>query len=343
MALGDVAGLLQPMIDAAANMADAFVPMGRILLAVAVTITLIGATYEWWLGGAGGALARAVRAGIILTIPLFLLYGNNWVGTMKTFTNFFSVGLAQPLIEKSGQAATGGSAPELVKSIITRVSNGIWPDNKPAQEQEEVGGNVFEKAWAFITNPSKSVNESIFSALTEILFKILLTFIGVMLIVSILFALYGPILLMQVGVVFGPLLVCWLAWEPLADLARTWLRFMITSGFSLLIGLVLALIAVGSIETFVSSMQQMGTDPELPWFLEIAAKIGGFLASAGTMIFLSFMLFKADDIASGLIGGSAGGGSGVGMMILNKITPGPKVGKPGKPEPPKPEPPGGDK
>lgn len=336
MALGDVAGLLQPMIDAAANMADAFVPMGRILLAVAVTITLIGATYEWWLGGAGGALARAVRAGLILTIPLFLLYGNNWVGTMKIFTNFFSVELAQPLIEKSGQAATGGSAPELVKNIITRVADGIWPDNKL---KEEAGGNVFDEAWAFITNPSKSVNESIFSALTEILFKILLTAIGVMLIVSILFSLFGPILMMQIGVIFGPLLVCWLAWEPLADLARTWLRFMITSGFSLLIGLVLALIAVGSIETFVSSVQLMGHDPELPWFLEIAAKIGGFLASAGTMIFLSFMLFKADDIASAMIGGSAGGGSGVGALILNKITP---VRKPGKPEP-KTEPPGGEK
>lgn len=343
MALGDVAGLLQPMIDSAAGMADAFVPTGRILLSVAFTLTIFYATYEWWLGGVSGAVAKAFRGAVILIIPLFLLYGNNWTSTMKTFTSFFSVELAAPLIQKSGQASTGGSAPELVKNIITRVANGIWPDSNP-QQQQEAGGNVFEKAWQFITNPDKSVNESIFSALTEIVFKILLTVIGMALIVAILFALYGPILLMQVGVIFGPVLVCWLAWEPLADVSRNWLKFMITNGFSLLVGLVLSLIAAGSIENFVGTMQQMGHDPDLPWFLELAAKIGGFLASAGTMIFLSFMLFKADDIAGAMIGGSAGGGSGVGMMILNKIK---TRGGGGKGTPPKsggePPPPGGDK
>ena len=173
MALGDVAGLLQPMIDSAAGMADAFVPTGLVLLAVALMLTVMNATYQWWMGGVSGAIAKLVRAGIILTIPLFLLYGSNWTTSMKTLTGFFSVELAAPLIQKSGQAGTGGSAPELVKNIITRVANGIWPDSK-AQKQHEAGGNVFEKAWQFITDPGKSVGESFFSALTEIFFKILL-------------------------------------------------------------------------------------------------------------------------------------------------------------------------
>lgn len=323
MALGDVAGLLQPMIDSAAGMADTFVPTGLVLLAVALMLTVMNATYQWWMGGVSGAIAKLVRAGIILTIPLFLLYGSNWTTSMKTLTGFFSVELAAPLIQKSGQAGTSGgaSAPELVKNIITRVANGIWPDNKPQQQQARgTRGNVFEKAWQFITDPGKSVGESIFSALTEIFFKILLTIIGGGLIVSILFALYGPILLMQVGVIFGPLLICWLVWEPLSDLARTWLKFMITAGFSLLVGLVLALIAAGSVESFVSQMQLMGQDPELPWFLELAAKIGGFVASGFTMIFLAFMLFRADDIAGSMIGSSGAGSSSVGAAIIKAIT-----------------------
>lgn len=343
MALGDVAGLLSPMIDTAANMADALVPIGRILLALAFTLTMLTAVYSYWLGEASGAIARAVRGCFVFSVPFFLLWGDNWTNTMHTFTQGFAVELAAPILQSSGHGGAGGSAPELVKNIVERVANGIWPD---AQETTDTSKGAFAKAWSFITNPDQSFGRAIHSAATEFFYKVMLTFVGAVLIIAILFAMYGPILLMQVGVIFGPLLVVWLAWEPLAHLAKTWFSFMLTAGFSLLVGLVLALIAVGSIEAFVGQMQAMGQDPELPWFFEAGAKLGGFLASAATMIFLSFMLFKADDIAAAMIGGSAGGGSMVGAAIVSKMTPrsaGSKWPAPGKTTggTPPPPPPGG--
>lgn len=343
MALGDVAGLLNPMIEAAAGMADAFVPIGRILLVVAFSLATLNAVYSWWMGEVSGALARAVRSAFVLAVPLFLLWGNNWITHMHTFTNFFAVELAAPVLEKSGTSGGNASAPELVKSVVERVANGVWP-----AEQAASGEGALAKAWSFITNPDASIGRAIYSAWTEFFYKLLLTIVGAVLIISILFALFGPILLMQVGVIFGPVLIVWLAYEPLADLAKTWFRFMLSAGFSLLVGLVLALIAVGAVEGFVQQMQAMGSDPELPWFLEIGAKIGGFLASSATMLFLSFMLFRADDIASAMVGGSAGGGSAVGAAMLNKLMPRgvvPKsaapVSKTGGGTPPPPPPPSG--
>lgn len=345
MALGDVAGLLSPMIDAAANMADAFVPIGRILLAVAFTLTMLTAVYAWWLGEASGAIARAVRGSFVFAVPFFLLWGNNWTDTMSAFTQGFAVELAAPVLQSSGHGGAGGSAPELVKTIVERVANGIWPD---AQEATDTSKGTFATAWSFITNPDQSFGRAIFSAWTEFFFKLILTILGAWLIIAILFAMYTPIMIMQVGVIFGPLLVVWLAWEPLAHHARTWFSFMLIAGFSLLVGLVLSLIAVGSIEAFVGLMQAMGQDPELPWFMEAGAKIGGFIASGAVMAYLGFMLFKSDDIAAAMIGGNAGGGSMIGAAIMSKMTPrgaAPKAPAAGKTTtgggPPPPPPPGG--
>lgn len=312
MALGDVAGLLQPLTEASATYGDALVPLGRVLLSVALVLTLLNAVYMWWAGQTGGAVAKAVRGLLIFAIPFTMLAEGNWLTTTGALAGFFQQEVTQPLLAKGG--AAGGGGPELVKGMITRIGNSVWPE-----EQDKAGEKSgWEKTMDFLSNPATSMGGAMFSSLTDFLFRALLTIVAMMLIVAMLFSLYAPLLMLQIGVILGPILICWLPFQPLADLSRQWLKFMITSGMSLVVGVLMVLIASTSIDSFTTTMGAMGADPDLPLSMELAAKIGGFLATASVMVFMSFLMFRADNIAAALVGGATEG-SGAGAVIMQKV------------------------
>lgn len=325
MALGDVAGLLQPLIDTAASMSSAFVPMGRTLLALSIILALGFAVYDWWMGEAGGALARAVRAGLILTIPLFLFYGNNWTASMKTFSNFFSTELTAPIMKAAGQQ----SGPEAVKSAITKLSQSMFPNTRHVDDR-----STWEKVRDFLMS-EETLGGALFSSLTEAFFELVLFVISLFVSMALVFALYGPLLALQIGVIFGPLLLAWLPFGPLSHLSKSWFQFMLTQGFALVVGVTIAILGAGVIEDYTDQMMMMARDPSLPWYEEFAAQIGGFMASTSVIVFVGFFLFRADDIAAALIGGGGAGSSGVGAVIFSRMTGGRPGGKPPKPEPPK--------
>lgn len=313
MALGDVAGLLEPLIITAESMGGAFVPIGRVLLALAVTLALVFAVYDWWTGAVSGAISRAVRAGIILTIPLYLLSGNNWSADMKTFTKFFASDLTAPVLA----ATNSNSGPEAIRNTITKISTSMFPNARQAEDNR----STWEKVRDFLTSEQTVGGALLFSALTEAWYELLLFLISLVLVVALVAALYGPLLALQVGVIFGPLLIAWLPFQPLAHLSRNWLQFMLSQGFALVVGITMAVIGAHSIEAYTNTMAVMGGDPTLPWYEELAAKAGGFMASSAVILFVAWMLFKADDIAAAMIGGGGAGAGGVGAVILNKIAP----------------------
>ncbi len=312
MALGDVAGLLEPLITTAEGMGGAFVPIGRVLLALAVTLALAFAVYDWWMGSVSGAVSRAVRAGIILTIPLYLLSGSNWQTDMKIFTKFFASDLTAPVLA----ATNSNSGVRAIRNTITKISTSMFPNTRQAEDNR----SAWEKVRDFITS-EQTVGGAVFSALTEAFFELLLFFISAFLVVALIAALYGPLLAFQIGVILGPLLLAWLPFQPMAHLSRNWLQFMLSQGFALVVGITIAVIAAASIENYTNSMALMGGDPSLPWYEELAAKLGGFMASSAVILFVAWMLFRADDIAAALIGGGGAGTGGVGAVILNKIQP----------------------
>lgn len=313
MAIGDVAGLLQPLTQASATYGDALVPLGRMFLAVVLLLVVLNAMLTWWMGQIGGAVAKAVRGLLIFSIPFTLLAGNNWLTTTGALAGFFQTEVTQPLLERAGGVGAQGG-PELVKSLITKIANSVWPEEKNAAGEK----NGWEKTMDFLSNPATSMGSAMFSSLTDFLFRVLLTIVAMGLMVATFFSLYAPLLMLQFGVILGPILICWLPFAPLADLARQWLKFMITSGMHLVVGVLMVLIASTSIDSFTTTMAGMGSAPDLPFYLELTAEVGGFLATASVMIFLTVMMFRGEGVASALVGGATEGG-GVGAVIMQRV------------------------
>lgn len=324
MAVGDIAGLLSPLITSAETMHTAFIPIAQKLLGLSVTLAVVFAIYQWWMGEVGGALARITRAGLILIIPLTLLYGDNWRQTTDAATKFFSAGLTQPILGTTG--ATSG--PDAIATTITKLSMSMFPNARKPDER-----TALDKVREFI-NSDESIGSMVFSGLTQALIELVLFLLALVMSVSLIFALYGPLVALHIGVIFGPLLLAWMPFGPMAHLARNWLTFMISQGFALVVGITIAMLAVGSIESFTDSMAAMSNDATLPLAQEIAAKLGGFMASAAVIVFVAFMLFRADDIAAAMIGGGGAGAGGVGAVIMSRIASA-KMPKPPGP-PPKP-------
>lgn len=332
MALGDISGLLSPLIERAAAMSGAFVPLGQTFLALSVAMSVMFAVYEWWLGGGvSDALARLTRAALILIIPLALLFG--WSGYMKTFTEFFSKELTSPIVAVDGS----GSGPEAVKTAITKLSQSMFPNTRKVDER-----SAWETVRDFIVS-EESIGGAVLSSLTAALFELALFAIAIVASFALVLALYGPLLALQIGVAIGPLLVAWMPYQPLAHLSRNWLQFMLAQGFALVVGVLLAVLGAGVIGDYSDQMLEMARDPSLPWFAEIAAQFGGFMASTAVIMFIVRMLFRADDIAAAMIGGGGAGMGAVGAAVMGRLKAGgghgpegPGVKAPaGPPKPPK--------
>lgn len=326
-AIGD---LLTPLLTASATYGDALVPLARTCLALALILATLPAVYSWWAGNVAGATAKVVRAMLIAWLPLFLLSGNNWTTSSGAIAHFFQSEVTAPLSAKGGAAGAEGG--DIIKNTITKIGNSIWGGEKGGAAQPEK--SAWEKAKAFFSNPAEAVGSALFGVALDFLFRVILTAIALFLSVALLFALFSPLLMLQIGIIFGPILVCWLPFEPLEGLAKTWLKFMITSGMSLAVGVLLALLAGTSIDSFITTIGAINADPDLPFTMSVAAKLGGFLSNCAVMIFIGVMLFRADSIAGALVGGASGGGGGVGAAIMNRVSKSAKGGK-DKPASPK--------
>ncbi len=319
MALGDIAGLLSPLITSAEAMHAVFIPIALQMLALSFALALLFAVYQWWMGEVSGALARITRAGLILIIPMTLLAGDNWKSTMDATAKFFSAGLTQPIL-KTGGATSGTQA---ISETITKLTNAMFPNSRNPDERTN-----FEKIKNFVTG-NESFGGMLVSALTQALLELIMFGLAIVLSVALIFALFGPLLALHIGIIFGPLLIAWMPFGPMSHLARNWLQFMLSQGFALVVGITIAMLAVGSIEAFTDSMSLMSRDPNLPLAQELAAKIGGFMASAAVIVFVAVMLFRADDIAAAMLGGGGAGTGGIGAVIMSRIAGGkmPKMPK----------------
>lgn len=220
MALGDIALMLQPTIDAAIGMTAIFVPWGRKFLALAVVITAMFAVYEWLTGNMHGAVARIVRALLVLSVPLTLLFGDNYATTMNTVRNFFASELTQPIVGN----ASGGSA-ETVRNAINVLTTSMFPEmqdaNKPAAGEDGSGVVAAAKsAWANITSPVDALFR-LNVTLSQLLYRALLMIVAVFVSFMFILALYGPIFALQIGIILGPLLIAWLPSPQFSHLARS--------------------------------------------------------------------------------------------------------------------------
>lgn len=311
MALGDISGLLSPLITTAESMHGVFIPIALKLLALSFTLAVLFAVYEWWLGGASNAISRLVKAGLILTIPLTLLAGNNWQSMMNTTGAFFSAGLTQPLLSAGGSGAKNGA--DAISQTINRLSVSMFPHARNPDDK-----TTYQKVKDFVLS-NESFSGMLVSAFSQAFIELVLFVLATLMSVALILALFGPLLALHIGIIFGPLLLAWMPFGPTAHLTRSWFQFMLANGLALVVGVAIAMIAVGTIEAFTDTIAAMSHDPELPLHQELAAKIGAFAASAAVIIFVSYMLFKADDMASAMVGGGGAGQGGIGGLIFSRM------------------------
>jgi hypothetical protein len=331
MALGDIALMLQPMIDSATDMTGAFVPMGRTFLGIAITIAAVLAIYEWWMGGVQGALAKLTRALIVLSIPLTLFYGDNYAKTMGTVRDFFAVGMTQPII---GGSAGGG--PEVLRNTINTLTTSMFPrmrESDPPAAASSGGGGIVgwaKEAWAGVSGPVDALfrlNVTVRQMLYDGILMVVAGFVSLALV----FALYGPLLALQIGIIFGPLLIAWLPSPQFSHLAKSWLQFILTQGFTLVVSVAIAVIGANAITAFAVQMNALagGGVSESGFIEAMIVQAGGFIASISVLVFVGIMLFKADSIAGALLGGGGGGSSAVGAAMLARLNPSKLVSKGG--------------
>lgn len=321
MALGDIALMLQPMIDSATALTGAFVPMGQTFLALAVTVTLIFATYEWWLGNIQGAVGRLVKAVLMLSIPLTLLLGDNYAKTMDTVRDFFASEMTQPIIGTNG----GGSA-DTVKTTINTLTTSMFPrmrENTPPTAAEAEGDGIVgwaKQTFENVTSPIDAIFRLNVTA-RQMIYDLILMIVAGFVSLALIFALYGPLFALQIGIIFGPLLIAWMPSPQFSHLARSWFQFILVQGFTLVVAVAIATIGANAITAYAAQMNALaGAGVNESGFIEaMMVQAGGFIASSAVLVFVGFMLFKADNIAAAMIGGGGGGGSAIGAAMMARM------------------------
>jgi len=335
MAWGDISALLKPMFDTAQGYGGALVPLGKTLLSLAFILTVGNELLAFWVGGgAQKFLGKMLRLAIVTSIPVAALA--SWSnGPMNgAFVHFFTSEIPAAL----KGAAPGGGAFDTISNSITSMFSAL-PSIGGSDTQTTAGGGTTSPATpaqcldvngglhpmpSSGTCPGGTTSTSTsgtapdghgwmyaISHLGETLATLIVwMFLGVPVLilgVAMLFALYGPLLMLQIGIVFGPVLIAWLPFEPLANLATNWLRYMITMGVSFAVGILMSLIGTATLQAFTTTFGTM-SGLSLSTF---GAFIGGILASMAAILFLAYMMFKVESIGSALVGGpSVGGGAG---------------------------------
>ena len=130
---------------------------------------------------------------------------------------------------------------------------------------------------------------------------------------ALIFSLYGPLFMLNIGMIFGPVLVAFLPWRPTQNMFMRWVGYMLTMGAAYVIGLLLAKLGAIALTNFSSNIianyQAAGTG--------VAAKLAaantiasGTFPMMVSMIFLAMMMLRGEHIAAALFGGAAIGGGG---------------------------------
>lgn len=289
-----LAEIINPVVAAAQKYTSVFVPTGWIFVALAITLTAVVIIYDWWMGDPQASIARLVRLGLVAFVVVSVL--KSWDYYMQTFISAFANDLAAPLSGSSGSAQ--------LSTIIGKIQQSMFPD---ARKGDSTGILEFVK-------DGKSIGQYLMMNITRAVFELILFVVSLIMILCLLLAFYGPALVMQVGAIFGPLLLPWLLFDPLDYLAKSWFKFMVTTGITLLVALCLGLIAATAIESFTDQMAKFGSDPSVTWAEEMSTRISGLVTILSGMVFMSLMILKADAIAGAMTGGDAGGGGVAGAV-----------------------------
>lgn len=314
--LGNLSLLLQPIFDAAKTYTSSLVEAGKAFLGLAVLIELVNLIIQFWVkGGANDLIAKLVRLAIVTSIPLAMLV--TWPVLPNTLIDFFEKHVSSVFSGVSGDAASQ------VSTSINHVFRAVWGMSTAVGPANTSGADH----WYSLPSVTR--------AMAHMLIYVVLFIPVLLLVIAMLFAMYGPMLMLYIGVIFGPILVAWLPFEPMSNLATKWLNYMITMGLSFAIGIGMASMMTTALGAFSTAVEQAGGAGDT-----VMATLAGLLPMVAGIAFIGYMMLKIEHIAAALVGGpSVGGGAGFfGMaagMAMRGAGGSKKPKEPKTPNPPK--------
>jgi hypothetical protein len=347
-AISGFSQFINPLNGALASMGSKFVGMGKTFLAFAVMVLLTNELYAYFIGGGLQQLiSRLMRSVIILSLPLAALM--TWGDMSNVLVKFGSEMSTIVGADSSPETALQ----DLGKSLDTGLKNitqTFW--------------NVKDQPidWA---HPFDSLIMLVGQAIVAIFVGLLLLLYLVAAIAFMLgglLGLYMPLVMLQLGVIFGPLLIPWILLSSLASLATSWLRYMLVSAFSYAVASVLI---AAVLKAGMNITKPFATTP--PVGLDGMLAVGGaIIISAITFLFGAYLMIRSDNIAAAMLGGpnpsagaeyigakmagalsgalkpnnkkggeggsgggSGGGGSGSGGQLANQVVPNANASSPG--------------
>jgi len=297
--IGKFENAINPMFAAANAYADKLKPMGMVFLGVAFALEMMMMTFAYWMkGGAQDFMAGLVRLLILTSIPFALL--SSWPELPNHITTFFQTELTSVFTGADGQSVSHQVGTALTKildagmSVVNNAGSGMdQPD--PATTQAAAGG-TWSKIWgAMETTYHPSWNPLIF--LSRIIASMAMLVVVTLLGVALTFAMFGPFLMLKLGVIFGPILVPWLVFKPMSDLAGRWFSFMLTMGLAFAVGICLASIAATGMEGVAAAMASATNTSDA------LAALASVVPMMICLLFIAFVIPKCEHIAAAMIGG----------------------------------------
>lgn len=349
--------------------------IGRGILGLAFLLEFGGALLDYWTnGGAQQFIGKAARLLIITSIPLAML--TNWSsagGLTGDMMQFVFQDMPGRLGLPTGASPSGSSSQmdSSIQSISTAYSNlvGILWNGPDAQSASASGSSIAVSAaqnacnndpancgpgltpqkadastssshWWDLSAAISSLGQKITYGLMAMYAIVTLALCMIILTFALIFALYGPLFLLNIGMVFGPVLVGFLPWRPMQNFFMRWVSYMITMGAAFVIGQMFAQIIATAMTSFAHDISSQFAAGGSDMYLNAASTLAaGSFPMMVSMLFLALMAFRVEHIASALFGGAALEGGMLGAMIGAKMM----NYRPPEKKPPPPPPGGGDK
>jgi len=157
-------------------------------------------------------------------------------------------------------------------------------------------------------------------ALAVLIFVVLVGVPAVLFAGILLATLFGTQIVTYIGVAVGPLMICFLPWQPAAWLAQSWLKFMITAGLTYVVAMTLAFICKAGAASVTAAMTLALSVPDTELQdLGVIAVILPLAATLGTTIlFMAWLMHKSEDIAQAIVSGGASSSGGSFIAVLSR-------------------------
>jgi len=133
----------------------------------------------------------------------------------------------------------------------------------------------------------------------------------VVLMTTMLFAVFMRVASLYIGAIFGRLIIPWLAWKPLVNMTERWVSFMISNGIAFCVAITIVNALGKALAGIVSRVLSAANQSVSGGIGEYVISMVGIFA---VYLFVINLLSQANNIAQGMTGGTA-----IGEGLFGKI------------------------